>query len=221
MDTETDTLTMTTQEDIYFFCLQNGAPYLINNWGEKKVRFVGKVFGKLALLLLISLILYYFLRDRIVFPYNMTWLFILLTIGVIIFSYFVYDQLTSVADFYINSRCRKCGKDFAYEEFKKPLTRKVSTSENYEITTTKYHKCRYCGDEDLRIQTNYIDCKGKKEKLTKNACKCCGKENSMKEYRRPDVHTTYDTVETIRFYKCLDCGYQAITVENVYSPGPM
>jgi len=221
MDTETDTLTMTSQGEIYCFYLQSEAPYLIKRWGEKKIRHIGKVFGILALLLLIALILSYFFRDRIVFPYNMTWLFILMTIGVIIFFLFLCDQFYSVADFYSNSRCKKCGKDFAYEEFRKPLTRKVSTPESFEITRTKYRKCRYCGDEDFETQTDFIDCKGDKEKLTDDTCKRCGKEHSIKEHRRPDVFEGADTAKTIRYYKCSNCGYQEITVEKVEFLGPM
>jgi transcription elongation factor Elf1 len=68
-------------------------------------------------------------------------------------SSFIETDLNEVKNYYDVSRCKKCGRDFAYEEIEKPLIKKIITYGNYEETVTRYFKCKYCNDEDLRIKT--------------------------------------------------------------------
>lgn len=135
----------------------------------------------------------------------------------------IYDQLDKVNKYYEDSKCKRCGRDFAYEEFRKPLIKEVSTNDKYEITITRYWRCKYCGDENVIEDTEnglYKNCcnKGKEVYWEKKACKICENQNSLIEYREPDVKEIGGIITTICHYKCSHCGYYEISIQKEDSP---
>lgn len=128
--------------------------------------------------------------------------------------------MSEIENYYNISRCNKCGRDFAYKEVKEPLIKMVSTYEEFEKTITKYMKCRYCNNKEIKTEIDYKTSKSGSKKVNKNkqTCKECGKKFALAEYRDPDVHLEYRTFRTIRHYKCTSCGYMEISIKYNYIP---
>jgi hypothetical protein len=127
------------------------------------------------------------------------------------------DYLSEVKGYYSISKCKKCGRDFACEEIKKPLIKKVSTYDGYEETETRYFKCKYCNEEDLKIKSLLKSSKSRRREYAKKGetCKGCGKKFSLIEYRYPDTHLEDLNVErTTKHYKCTHCGYMEISIQD-------
>lgn len=130
--------------------------------------------------------------------------------------FFIASDLFEIENYYNISKCKECGRDFAYEEIKKPLIKKVSTYENYEKTETRYFKCKYCKNEDLKIESLLKSSKSKKRRNPKNGkiCKKC-KKSTLIVYRYPDTHLESLNLErTIKHYKCTSCGYMEISIKD-------
>jgi hypothetical protein len=118
---------------------------------------------------------------------------------------------------YKDSKCKKCGKDFAYEESQEPLIKEVSTHDKYEITMTRYWRRKYCDDENLIEEPlHYRHSKGKINSREVSVCKICENRDSMREYRTPDIKEIDNDEITIRHYKCLHCGYYEITIKEKF-----
>jgi C4-type Zn-finger protein len=81
-------------------------------------------------------------------------------------------------------------------------------------------KCRYCKNEDIKIEIDYKNSKSKSKKINKNRKNCngCGKNLALAEYRYPDVHFECRIVRTIKHYKCTNCGYMEISIRYDYIP---
>lgn len=81
-------------------------------------------------------------------------------------------------------------------------------------------KCRYCNNEDIKIEIDYKTSKSRSKKISKNrkTCKGCGKKPALAEYRYPDVHLEDRTFRTIKHYKCTSCGYIEISIKYDYIP---
>ncbi|ADN37307.1 conserved hypothetical protein [Methanolacinia petrolearia DSM 11571] len=48
---------------------------------------------------------------------------------------------------YLNTKCKNCNREFAYEEIGSPQRREVQTSDGLiKQTTTRQYRCKYCGD---------------------------------------------------------------------------
>lgn len=207
LDRNTDTLTITSEGNFYDFPKER-APKLINRFGLKKIDTVREVLKTLliisSILLLVYLILGVWFLAIIMFLTSMIFLSIC-------------EDLTGIKDYYTVSKCKKCGRDFAYEEMKKPLIKKVSTYDDYEETETRYFKCKYCNDEDHKIKSIIKSSKSRKRRNPEKgkACKGCGGHFILIEYRYPDTHMeSFDTRRTIRHYKCKNCGYMEISIKD-------
>jgi len=219
LDKDTDTLTITYAGKIYDFFLKSKAPYLIERYGEKKIRTVERVSGYLILFLLAAFFLYFCLLGRIEYAKHIFWPFLITDIGLIFLFLAISEEFSEIESFYRNSRCKRCGRDFAYEEYKDPLIKEVSSRPKYEINITRYWECKFCGYKDTR--TEELHCsqgRGEREFRKKWTCSECNKEYAMIEYKLPEIKVEYNTATTIRHYKCIFCGYNEITIEEEYIP---
>ncbi len=130
--------------------------------------------------------------------------------------FLIASDLVEIENYYDISKCKKCGRDFAYEEIKKPLFKKVSSYNAYEETETRYLKCKYCTNEDLKINSLLKSSKSKERRNPKKGknCKIC-KKSTLIEYRYPDTHLESLNLErTIKHYKCTSCGYMEISIQD-------
>lgn len=64
------------------------------------------------------------------------------SIGCIIFLSIVTNDGT---------KCKTCGRGFAYKETKRPLIEETYCSEGIVKKTTRYYKCQYCNDEKVLL----------------------------------------------------------------------
>lgn len=209
LDRETDTLTICSEGNFYN-SLKKLAPDMINRFGLRTIKIIKILSMSLSILLFFLLIL------EMTFEENHSPLSLIL-ISANIISFVVASNLYEIEKYCKILRCKKCGKDFAYEEIKKPLIKMVSTHKRYEKTITSYMKCKYCNDENIKIEIARRNSKSKAKDINKNRkiCKGCGKENSLVEYRHPDAHLVrYNIFRTIRHYKCTDCGYMEISIKD-------
>lgn len=134
--------------------------------------------------------------------------------------FFVSSYISEIKKYYNTSKCNRCGRDFAYKGIKEPLIKMVSTYDKFEKTITRYMKCIYCNNKDVKTEIAYKNSKSKSKKINQNRKNCtgCGKELALTEYRYPDVHMEYRTVRTIKHYKCTSCGYMEISIKYNYIP---
>ncbi|KKH99453.1 hypothetical protein EO95_06210 [Methanosarcina sp. 1.H.T.1A.1] len=215
LDRDTDALTITSEGNFYDFPKER-APNMVNSLGLEKIKTVKKVSILLAASSLLLLLFLLFLRQTLEEAY---WpLSIILFLACMMF-FFVATDLYKIENYYNISRCKKCGRDFAYEEIKKSLIKKVSTYDDYEETDTRYFKCKYCSDEDLKIKSLLKKSKSKARNIYRNEknCKECGKNFALIEYREADTHLeSFDTRRTIKHYKCTHCEYMEISIKDDY-----
>ena len=221
LDRETDTLTISSEGNFRNF-FKKRAPYLLNLFSLETI----KTLKLLALFL--SVFLFFLLILEMIFEQNDSLLSLVL-ISASMISLIAASNLYEIESFCNISRCKKCGRDFAYEEIKKPLIKMISTYNKYEKTVTSYMKCRYCSDEDIKIEIARRNSKSRVKNIDKSekTCKACGKKFALVEYRYPDVHLEYYNMfrtikhykymfRTIRHYKCTHCGYMEISVKEDY-----
>ena len=209
LDRETDTLTICSEGNFYN-SLKKLAPDLVSRFGLRTVSIL-----KISSFFL-SVLLFFLLVLEMVFEENHSLLSLIL-ISANILSFVIALNLYEMEKYCKILRCKKCGKDFAYEEVKKPLIKMVSTQNKYEKTITSYLKCRYCNDENIKIEIARRNSKSKPKDVNKNrkTCKECGKELGLVEYRHSDAHLEhYNIFRTIRHYKCTSCGYMEISIKD-------
>lgn len=65
-------------------------------------------------------------------------------------------SLMALVGYKHESRCPKCKRNYAMEEYKNPNVREVDTSEGTRRTTTRFLKCKYCGHEDTITEKKLI-----------------------------------------------------------------
>ena len=216
LNPEDDTLTIEYSDDFkYNPKIMKKAPGLINKYGEKEL---DKRAGLYAISVLFAL--YLIFLPCILFGKDFgLFLGFLLTIVVVTRLVILSEEYTDTVKYYRDSRCKKCGKDFALEEFREPKIEEISTVENYTITVTRYWKCKFCGFEDIRKGSeNYTTRKGERNAVTHKNCRNCGKELAIIEYRYPDIKETTNKETTIRHYKCEYCDYREIKIKEEYIP---
>lgn len=209
LDRENDTLTICSEGNLYN-SLKKLAPELIDRFGLRTISILKILFMFLSVVLFLLLIL------EMMFEENHS-LFSLILISANIASFIVASNLYEIEKYCKILRCKKCGRDFAYEEIKKPLIKMISTHSKYEKTITSYMKCKHCDDENIKIEIARKTSKSGAKDIKKNrkTCKGCGKELSLVEYRHADTHLErYNIFRTIRHYKCTDCGYMEISIKD-------
>ncbi len=144
------------KEDVTF--LRNISPYLIGQFGKKKIRFTG------ALSLIFSIIgiftgfnsttpnvkMYPYL-PAVPNSYASSVLilgFIFLVLGIISFA---------VIQYHTSSQCRKCNEEYAYEEVGTAIVKEVKTSEGARKVITRTYKCKFCNDVDVRKNSELVE----------------------------------------------------------------
>ncbi|AKJ37649.1 hypothetical protein [Methanosarcina barkeri] len=211
LDRETGTLTISFEGDFYNFPKER-APNLINLLGLETITTLKVLTKSVYMLLFFLLILKMILKK----DYLLLWMPLFFAGMIFVF---VASYLDEIENYYNISRCKKCDREFAYEEIKKPFIKIVSTYDKYEETTTRYMKCKYCNSEDIKIKIDQRNSKSKPKNINKNrkTCRGCGKKFALVEYRSPDIHFEYPNIFiTIRHYKCAHCGYMAISIKYDY-----
>lgn len=120
------------------------------------------------------------------------------------------------------TRCKRCHKNYAYEEREKPDVKEVSTEGSYIVSITRHWRCKQCGYIDSsespeKIKT-YKGLKAIKRATRKVKCEKCGRAGFNFEYKKPDVKEdsfgTKTVQTTTRYYKCNSCGNLNITEEE-------
>lgn len=212
LDRDTDTLTISLEG--YFSSFpERLAPCLIYIFG------LGGVGILKIVAMFTSILLFFLLILETILERNSSFSPTLLIFTSLTF-FIISSYMSEIKNYYNVSKCNKCGRDFAYNEIKEPLIKMVSTYDKFEKTITRYLKCIYCNNKDIKTETEYKNSKSKSKKINKNrkTCKECGKKLALAEYRRPDVHMEYRTVRTIKHYKCTSCGYVEISIKYNYIP---
>ncbi len=238
LDADTETLYITYKGKIHSFFLKNKAPYFVKIFGRKKIHAAANIFMPLSELILILLFLISLLVPisflSILMPFPLFFekhlgilevfpgdlmirgLFGLFAITVI--SGFIGNFLENVDKYCQDASCNRCGKDFAYDESNKPEIKEISTFEDYVITITRFWKCKYCGNQASKTDImNIHKYKGEKSKLPEEACKKCGYNSAMSEYKRPDVKEVRHTDTIIRHYKCKHCSHREIMINEEFT----
>lgn len=141
----------------------------------------------------------------------------------IVFFTFVWIDhiLKSSLEYYRDTLCRKCGKEYACSEVKKPVITEISNSKEYTVTVTRYWECKFCGNLDVREGSENITTKKgriKSFKFRKDKCPQCGKYE-VEEIMDSDVKEINNKRTTRRYYKCNYCGYKytGVKEEQIYS----
>ena len=164
-------LTISLEGDFYNFPKER-APSLINLFSLETINAL-KVLTKCF-----SILLFFLLILEMILEKNDLLLSIPLLFASTIF-FFVASYLDEIENYYNISRCKKCGREFAYEEIKKPLIKVVSTYDKYEETITRYMKCNYCNDEDIKVEIYQKNSKSKSKNINKNRKTCKGCKKSL------------------------------------------
>ena len=73
--------------------------------------------------------------------------------------------LIGVIIYFRNSKCKKCGKFFAYDEYKHPDVEELKAHNGIRIKTIRKYKCKYCGDTQELHETEFKEYVDKNESL--------------------------------------------------------
>lgn len=150
----------------------------------------------------------------------------LLLIGIYSTMKLNYTEEISCAIRYLEkTKCEKCGKNFAYQEIRKPSVREISTPKSYEICITRNFKCKYCGYIHTEKRSEgYSTCKRMNYNIlqetlgTKPECRKCGRGNAYNEFRKSDTKSKNNIMTEIKYYKCRYCGNIEVKVEEGLVP---
>lgn len=129
------------------------------------------------------------------------------------------EGILSQEEYVEATKCKKCHREYAYEEREEPDIKEVSTEESYTVIVTRYWKCKYCGHKDSSKSSENIKAyKGEKKKPEKIKCEKCRKQEISPECRNPDIKvenfTASATFITTRYYRCKYCRHVNIKVEK-------
>ncbi|WP_440955961.1 hypothetical protein ACSAZK_03115 [Methanosarcina sp. Mfa9] len=198
--------------------LKSISPSLINKFGEKKLKVMGdrlNAFGVLSVAFGFPLWISLFLQDKGFISKEVTMeVLLLLFILSILFAWIGYEFIETVR-YFEDSKCKNCGKDFAYNEFKKPEAKEVSSPHRYEISLTRYWKCKFCGHTDPRTEpVPFIHKKGSIDNLSNQTCSVCKKESALEVQKNPDIKVEGSTTTKIRHYRCKYCNSYGIEIET-------
>ncbi len=143
------------KEDVTF--LKNISPYLIGRFGKKKIGLTGAITliaGIIGILTgfnsTIPNVKMYPL-PAVSSPYANSVLilsFVFLALGVILFA---------VIQYHASSQCKKCNNEYAYKEVGTPTVKEIETSEGIRKVTTRTYECKFCGDVDVRKDSELLE----------------------------------------------------------------
>ncbi|MCC4771617.1 hypothetical protein FXV91_16020 [Methanosarcina sp. DH2] len=141
-----------------------------------------------------------------------------LALVIVIYGFYEMEKFGSLDDDSVMSyleekRCKKCGRNLAYAETRKPEVREISTPQDYQILIKRFQKCKYCGHESIEegsegFYTSKASTNDSSEKILGmhprcNKCKC---RNAYEEFRKEDIKIKDSIRTTTRYYKCRYCG---------------
>lgn len=134
------------------FFIEKSSIFLINFLGERKVKYIGLITTIVGIIDVIAWVVS-ITNDIIPMTYN-KYTFYVVGFGflLVIFGLLFLKLLT----YKIERKCPKCNKDYAMEEYRDPDVKEVETSEGLRKKTTRYYKCKYCGNEDTIIEKDLI-----------------------------------------------------------------
>lgn len=142
------------------FILEIIAPFLIKKYGKQNVGIVGLislVSGFITIMVWMNSAsankLYTFLPD--IETLNPQWV-LYLSISLLILGLLLLSVLT----YHSNTQCKKCKKEFAYDESKDPKIEEVKTSRGTRVKTTRYYQCKFCGHEDTAVSKENLEKSG-------------------------------------------------------------
>jgi DNA-directed RNA polymerase subunit RPC12/RpoP len=186
----------------------------IETYGETAVHIPGKlplIIANLVILALLFLIGSFFEE----------WILYLLFFTSIVFMFLFLSGTGILSDEkYVEApKCKKCHREYAYEEREEPDIKEVSTEDSYTVTITRYWKCKYCGHKDSSESSeNIIAYKGEKKEPEKIECEKCRRQGISPECRDPDIKMeefkASATFITTRYYRCKYCRHVNIKVEK-------
>mgnify|MGYP001264868801 CR=1 FL=1 len=133
------------------FVLKRVSPYLIKKYGEKNIRFSGLISLTSGLITILSWFG--------IFPFVSNFKFIhssfFFYLGM--FLFLVASLLLGISSYYESRKCKRCNREFAYEEYKDPSIQEIKTSKGVRRMTTRYYKCKFCGNEDTKNIKETVD----------------------------------------------------------------
>jgi DNA-directed RNA polymerase subunit RPC12/RpoP len=159
LDRDTDTLTISL-EDYFSAFPERLALSLIYIFGLGGVNILKMVA------MLTSILLFFLLILETILEGNSSLSPTLLIFTSLIF-FIISSYMSEIKNYYNISKCSKCGRDFAYKEIREPLLKMVSTYDKFEKTKTRYMKCIYCNNEDIKTEIEYKTSKPKSKKIIK------------------------------------------------------
>ena len=189
---------------------------LVNKIGVQEIQKRASLFLKL---LVISILVFLFL---VIYPLrfsapseNILSIGRFLTVTLEVAFLYMFGYYSAKVNYYNDSHCKICGKNFVFEEFQAPLVKDESKKDAYTKTLTKYWYCKNCGYEDISVEPQPINYhrEKKQQKLKDDTCEVCGKENAIEEYRDADV-LKHSIIKKMRYFKCKYCNYHEIKLHR-------
>jgi len=199
----------------------NRVPY-INSHGKKAVQITGWLGIFLGIVIFIGL---FIALDYLVsLNFEESTYYLIIFIG----SYggvdvcYIGNCLLCKVKYVEATRCKRCRKNYAYEEREKPDVKEVSTESSCIVTITRHWRCKKCGYIDSsesheNIKT-YRGLKAIKRATRKVKCEKCGRSGFNFEFKYSDVKSGSFGMKgvetTTRYYKCNSCGNINIAEEE-------
>jgi hypothetical protein len=219
IDLKSDVVEMTRRLNLsYSPESKEEALYLVKKLGAEIIKKRVNLFSKL---LLASILLFLFLT---VLPFFSStgsenslsvgkFLILILEVSFL----YLFGCSRATMNYYRDSHCEKCGKYFVFEEFQAPILKEVSKTNSYIKTLTNYWRCKNCGYEKIKVESQHIDhYYGKKQlNLQEDTCEECGREHALVEYRNVDV-LNFLLRKKIRYLKCKHCNYHEIRLDKKF-----
>lgn len=181
--------------------------FLINTFDEKTLKVISNSFFLFCIVISLVTIFKY--------PVSRTadWFYILIMtcfLIPLIISIFIQNAL----EYYKDTFCNACGKKLACEEIDEPIVKETSGFGNYTLKVTRYWKCKYCGNVEIReSQEDIFAAQGEMLpafSLKAIECKKCRETGSIVEIKKPDIKEIGKRRLTRRYYKCTICGHEEI-----------
>lgn len=126
------------------FVFKRISPFLIDKYGEKNIRISGLISLISSLITIFSWLgVFPFISQFEVIHSSLFFYF-----GISLFL--AAFLLLGTASYYKSRLCKKCNREFAYEEYKDPSVQEIKTSKGVRRITTRYYRCKFCGNEDIK-----------------------------------------------------------------------
>jgi hypothetical protein len=175
---------------------------LIGSYGETAVQITGR------LIIIFGFAIYV----GSMFLEQISWFLVLLGFIVGFLVLIRGFSLTCNTEYVKATRCKKCHKNYAYEEREESDIKEVSNEYSYTVTITRHWKCKYCGYIDSSESPEEIKSyKGRREEDKEIKCEKCGEIEVSSECRDPDVKEEGALMSrvktTTRYYRCKHCGH--------------